>query len=321
MQPQDQNYQNNSQDDQQPVADEPTLSAEPLEPAPANDDNQGQPTPAPFVDGNQDQVVDESTGQLNPEPFQPDFSEKQETEAETLVDSTPQPDAPTNNDDMVYQSLGAPTEEVNNAQPAPDEPKPFNPSEFDTVNSLQDNQVDEQEQVVDSDMASEGGTPVFEESAEAVSPNPTVEDIAAQHQEPTAENSAPVAVPQDSAERVSLTDHSSFTPQEPQAIANTTVATAEEKDNIYTEICGEIIKEQEQIIGTLAVEQANYVEGLTVDPVTYHCTVTGDGSKVIDDLIEQYRDFFGHAAVEVCKEAASRFLARLPAEELPTSLR
>jgi len=93
------------------------------------------------------------------------------------------------------------------------------------------------------------------------------------------------------------------------------------KENIYTEICGEIIKEQEQIIGTLAVEQANYVEGLSVDPVSYHCTVTGDGSKVIDDLIEQYRDFFGHAAVEVCKEAASRFLARLPAEELPTSLR
>jgi hypothetical protein len=122
-------------------------------------------------------------------------------------------------------------------------------------------------------------------------------------------------------ERVSLTDHGSFEPQEPQAVANTTVATPEEKENIYTEICSEIIKEQEQIIGTLAVEQANYVEGLSVDPVSYHCTVTGDGSKVIDDLIEQYRDFFGHAAVEVCKEAASRFLARLPAEELPTSLR
>lgn len=122
-------------------------------------------------------------------------------------------------------------------------------------------------------------------------------------------------------ERVSLTDHSSFAPQEPKAITNDTVATPEEKENIYTEICSEIIKEQEQIIGTLAVEQANYVEGLTVDPVSYHCTVTGDGSKVIDDLIEQYRDFFGHAAVEVCKEAASRFLARLPAEELPTSLR
>jgi len=321
MQPQDQNYQNNSQDDQQPVVDEPTLSAEPLEPAPANNDNQGQPPLTPFVDGSQEQTIDESTGQLSPAP-QPDFSEPQQAVSEIQQETTPQTDIPaTDGADMAYQSPGVPTEEAISTQPATDEPKPFNPSEFDTVNSLQNNQVTDQEQIVDSDMASEGGTPVFEESTEAINPNPTVEDIAAQHEEPPAEASAPVAAPQDSTERVSLTDHSSFTPQEPQTIANTTVATAEEKDNIYTEICGEIIKEQEQIIGTLAVEQANYVEGLTVDPVTYHCTVTGDGSKVIDDLIEQYRDFFGHAAVEVCKEAASRFLARLPAEELPTSLR
>jgi polyhydroxyalkanoate synthesis regulator protein len=99
------------------------------------------------------------------------------------------------------------------------------------------------------------------------------------------------------------------------------VADAATRENIYTEICTQIIKEQEQIIGALAVEQAQQVVGLTVDPVSYHCTVVGDGSKVIDDLIEQYRDFFGHAAVEVCKEAASKFVNKLPAEALPTSLR
>jgi len=99
------------------------------------------------------------------------------------------------------------------------------------------------------------------------------------------------------------------------------VPTTNEKENIYTEICSQIIKEQEKIIGALAIEQANQVTGLTVDPATYHCTVSGDGSVVIDDLIEQYRDFFGHAAVEVCKEAASRFISKLPTEELPSSLR
>jgi hypothetical protein len=95
----------------------------------------------------------------------------------------------------------------------------------------------------------------------------------------------------------------------------------EAKENIYTEICSQIIKEQEQIIGNLALEEADRVEGLKVDHVTYHCIVTGDGSKVIDDLIGQYRDFFGHAAVEVCKEAAARFINKLPAEALPLSLR
>jgi hypothetical protein len=94
-----------------------------------------------------------------------------------------------------------------------------------------------------------------------------------------------------------------------------------EKENIYTEICSQIIREQEKIIGALAIEQADQVDGLAVNPVTYHCVVTGDGSKVINDLIEQYRDFFGHAAVEVCKEAASKFLTKLPANETPELLR
>lgn len=108
-----------------------------------------------------------------------------------------------------------------------------------------------------------------------------------------------------------------ITPAVPAAPADV----PETKENIYTEICSQIIKEQEQIIGGLALEEADHVEGLTVDHNTYHCTVTGDGSKVIDDLIGQYRDFFGHAAVEVCKEAAAKFINRLPAEALPLSLR
>ena len=99
-------------------------------------------------------------------------------------------------------------------------------------------------------------------------------------------------------------------------------APATNQENIYTEICGQIIKEQSRIIGlNLALEQAANVEGLTVDPVTFHCTIAGNGSIVINDLIEKYRDFFGHAAVEVCREAASRFLANLPAEETPTLLK
>lgn len=105
-----------------------------------------------------------------------------------------------------------------------------------------------------------------------------------------------------------------------QQVATTPVAAPAE--NIYTEICGQIIKEQSRIIGvTLALEQASHVQGLTVDATTYHCTITGNGSIVINDLIEQYRDFFGHAAVEVCREAASRYLANLPDEQTPSLLK
>lgn len=97
---------------------------------------------------------------------------------------------------------------------------------------------------------------------------------------------------------------------------------APSKENIYTEICTQIIKEQSRIIGaSLAIEQAASVEGLTIDATTLHCDIIGNGSIVINDLIEKYRDFFGHAAVEVCREAAARFLANLPAEETPSLLK
>lgn len=97
---------------------------------------------------------------------------------------------------------------------------------------------------------------------------------------------------------------------------------AQTQENIYTQICSQIIKEQSRIIGvTLAFEQASHVDGLTVNRSNFSCSINGNGSIVINDLIEQYRDFFGHAAVEVCREAASRYLANLPAEQTPTLLK
>jgi hypothetical protein len=112
---------------------------------------------------------------------------------------------------------------------------------------------------------------------------------------------------------------------EPNPVDSTanTVAVAEPpaKENIYTEICSQIIKEQQQIIGNIAIEQAQMVVGLSVDPTSLHCTVEGDGSKVINDLIENYREFFGNAAVEVCKEAVSGLVNKLPDNEKPYLLR
>lgn len=90
---------------------------------------------------------------------------------------------------------------------------------------------------------------------------------------------------------------------------------------VYAEICTQIVREQTLIIGALAVEQAGHAEGLMIDQQTLECHITGNGAQVVDNLINKYRDFFGNAAVEVCKEAASRFTTRLPLEQLPASLR
>jgi hypothetical protein len=152
--------------------------------------------------------------------------------------------------------------------------------------------------------------------------NPQTPPYPSVNQEPAInpQNDVVATVPSDSSQKESLTNLTSFSDQTAVPASQETQSISE-KENIYTEICSQIIKEQEKIIGALAIEEADRVGGLAVDHVTYHCTVVGDGSKIIDDLIGQYRDFFGHAAVEVCKEAAAHFITKLSAEALPTSLR
>lgn len=92
-------------------------------------------------------------------------------------------------------------------------------------------------------------------------------------------------------------------------------------NEIYATICSQIIKEQGRIIGALSYEQASHVVGLDVDPVSYNCVIRGDGNRVLEDLVYKYREFFGNAAVEVCREAAARFASRLPDGQIPALLR
>ena len=91
---------------------------------------------------------------------------------------------------------------------------------------------------------------------------------------------------------------------------------------IYGNMIVNIISHQSIIIGpALAVEQARKVSGLNYDPVAKNVSLKGNGSQIVDELIEQYRDFFGHAAVEVCKEAAAKYLKQIPDDQAPSLLR
>lgn len=94
------------------------------------------------------------------------------------------------------------------------------------------------------------------------------------------------------------------------------------KNEIYATICAQIIKNQGLIIGALTYEQATQVPGLQVDPVSYTCKITGgDGAQILGALVEKYREFFGNAAVEVCREAAAQLARNLTNEDLPPTLR
>jgi len=92
----------------------------------------------------------------------------------------------------------------------------------------------------------------------------------------------------------------------------------------FDQIAGKIVKEQEQLIGPVAWQEARKVQNLRiVDQNTGTITIEGmgDAKTVIDSLVNQYENLFGRAAREVCKEAVISLIADLRPEEVPTSLR
>lgn len=87
----------------------------------------------------------------------------------------------------------------------------------------------------------------------------------------------------------------------------------------YTQAAEKIIEEQENIIGPLALEQARKVKGLQLEG--HSVKFTGNKSAALDSLVEQYQALFGRTSVEVCKEAARKYLSKLPPKEVPSLLR
>lgn len=81
-----------------------------------------------------------------------------------------------------------------------------------------------------------------------------------------------------------------------------------------------IIKEQQAIIGPVALEQAKKVVGLQVmgaDDVK----IMGNKKAVLDSLVKQYAKLFGKTSIEVCKEAFGPYLDKIPTAEIPDVLR
>ena len=90
--------------------------------------------------------------------------------------------------------------------------------------------------------------------------------------------------------------------------------------DVYDQIAARIIEAQETIIGPVAIEQALRVGDLQLDWDKHEVTISGQGPEVIDELVGQYDSLFGKVSVEVCKEAAARFLSELPVSGRPKSL-
>jgi len=91
--------------------------------------------------------------------------------------------------------------------------------------------------------------------------------------------------------------------------------------DLYAQIASKIIKQQESIIGPVAIEQAQAIGGLELNWGKELVTITGNGQQVVDRLVRQYKNLFGQISVEVCKEAASALLGQLPQDKLPETLK
>lgn len=88
----------------------------------------------------------------------------------------------------------------------------------------------------------------------------------------------------------------------------------------YNTIISSILKEQKSVIGPLAIELANTVEGLKVEGVN-EVKIKGDPKNVIKALVKEYESLFGHASVEVCKDAVRTIKPPVEPSELPEILR
>jgi hypothetical protein len=90
--------------------------------------------------------------------------------------------------------------------------------------------------------------------------------------------------------------------------------------DIYAEIAQRIIKQQESIIGPVAVEQAEGIPNLKINWPKHQVSITGDGAHTVDALVEKYKKLFGQLSVEVCRDAASPLISKVPSGQLPKSL-
>lgn len=81
-----------------------------------------------------------------------------------------------------------------------------------------------------------------------------------------------------------------------------------------------IIKEQQSIIGPVAIDQANKVAGLQVGGCD-DVKILGNKKEVLNNLVNQYAKLFGRASVEVCKEAFLPYADKIPSSEVPEILK
>lgn len=88
----------------------------------------------------------------------------------------------------------------------------------------------------------------------------------------------------------------------------------------FAQAVSRIIKEQQAIIGPVALDQAKKVSGLQVSSAD-DVKISGSKKEVLGNLVNQYSKLFGKASVEVCKEAFEPYSDKIPSADIPDILK
>lgn len=89
---------------------------------------------------------------------------------------------------------------------------------------------------------------------------------------------------------------------------------------IFEDMASRIIKEQQTIIGPLALREANKVQGLKADGVD-SVVIQGDSKAVLQKLVEQYAKLFGQTSIQLCREVAESLSSELSESDKPDFLK
>ncbi len=81
-----------------------------------------------------------------------------------------------------------------------------------------------------------------------------------------------------------------------------------------------IIKEQQAIIGPVALDQAKKVQGFAIANAD-DVKVTGNKKQALESLVKQFEKLFGKASVQVCKDAFEPFSSKIEQADIPDILK
>lgn len=87
----------------------------------------------------------------------------------------------------------------------------------------------------------------------------------------------------------------------------------------YSEVVFKIVREQEMVVGPLAIDLARNVNGLKVNNRN-EFSIEGDPKLALHELLMQYKKLFGELSLQVSKKALKDNIKNFQKGELPEIL-